>query len=441
MSEKRFCPECNSPLNGDELFCDNCGAELSAPAKKEEKSPAEVNSGVPTGKKQADGEDISRNNVMGSINKTTNTTTNTSNSLTKNSVDNSVSNVSNTLSKVDNSTKTVNNNTTIVMGGKGESEFCQVCGNPIDEKHARCPKCGKSICFDCKVQGKNRCIECEKKAGSEYRMAFQELLFTTQGNIGIAGRQMMNRKAEELDVEDKKKAIEDELIAVYKEQTKAQQPTIIPTAPTAPSKPETKPEVRPQANVNNEKEKGVGALNGRTPLSATSAAQSSKNNSNSGGSKPWIIIVAGVAVILLAYVLLGGNENKQTEPQQPVQEQTVTKKEPAAQEPKQPATEKKQETVSKPEEKTTSPAAEPKAEPKAAPKADPKYDEGMKAYESGDGIKALASFKASGSAQSLYMIGVIYENGCGNVAKNAMMARQNFKKAAQMGSEEAKARL
>ena len=121
-------------------------------AKKEEKSPAEVNSGVPTGKKQADGEDISRNNVMGSINKTTNTTTNTSNSLTKNSVDNSVSNVSNTLSKVDNSTKTVNNNTTIVMGGKGESEFCQVCGNPIDEKHARCPKCGKSICFDCKVQ-------------------------------------------------------------------------------------------------------------------------------------------------------------------------------------------------------------------------------------------------------------------------------------------------
>jgi TPR repeat protein len=39
------------------------------------------------------------------------------------------------------------------------------------------------------------------------------------------------------------------------------------------------------------------------------------------------------------------------------------------------------------------------------------------------------------------MIGVIYENGCGNVAKNAMMARQNFKKAAQMGSEEAKARL
>jgi TPR repeat protein len=39
------------------------------------------------------------------------------------------------------------------------------------------------------------------------------------------------------------------------------------------------------------------------------------------------------------------------------------------------------------------------------------------------------------------MLGVIYENGCGNVSKNAMMARKNFKKAAELGSAEAKAKL
>lgn len=39
------------------------------------------------------------------------------------------------------------------------------------------------------------------------------------------------------------------------------------------------------------------------------------------------------------------------------------------------------------------------------------------------------------------MLGVIYEKGCGNVAANAMMARKYYKKAAQQGSEEAKAKL
>jgi TPR repeat protein len=39
------------------------------------------------------------------------------------------------------------------------------------------------------------------------------------------------------------------------------------------------------------------------------------------------------------------------------------------------------------------------------------------------------------------MLGIIYEQGCGTVAKNAMKARQYFKKAAGMGHAEAKAKL
>lgn len=55
----------------------------------------------------------------------------------------------------------------------------------------------------------------------------------------------------------------------------------------------------------------------------------------------------------------------------------------------------------------------------------------MKAYKSGDALEAIKCFKSSGSAESNYMLGVIYEQGCGNVAANTMMARKYFKAAAK----------
>lgn len=435
MEDKRFCPECNAPLEGDEAFCDNCGASLkgvSAPIETEE------NSGTIASSRDSDGDDISRNNVMGNINKST--TNNTSNSVTTNKVDNSTStsNVTTNSSVTDNSV-VHNNNTTIVMGGKNEAEFCEVCGNPFEGKHARCPKCGKSICFDCKVKGKNRCIECEKKAINEYRLAFQELLMTTNGNIGVSGRQIMNRKAQELDVEDKKKAIEEELAELYKPQTKPQQPTVI----IAPEKPEPQlpnagstqtPEK--QNKVEKEPEqKGVGALSGRKPLVSTP-----KNSG--GGSKIGIYIIIGAIIIIAAYLLLvprGGDSTTTEQTKDPVEVAVEKENTPKAEQPKPQAAEKPQvvqqevqESVSKPEP--------PKTEP-AAPVTDSNYDAGMKAYNAGNGLEAIKFFKASGSAQSYYMLGLIYESGCGNVSKNAMMARQNFKKAAQMGSSEAKEKL
>ena len=65
----------------------------------------------------------------------------------------------------------------------------------------------------------------------------------------------------------------------------------------------------------------------------------------------------------------------------------------------------------------------------------------MKAYNAKNGLDAISHFKKSGSAKAYYMLGVIYESGCGNVSKNAMLARKNFKKAAELGSAEAKAKL
>ena len=77
----------------------------------------------------------------------------------------------------------------------------------------------------------------------------------------------------------------------------------------------------------------------------------------------------------------------------------------------------------------------------AVEKKDADYDAGMEAYEKGKGLDAIRLFKKSGSAKSYYMLGLIYENGCGTVGSNGMMARKNFKKAAEMGHEEAKSKL
>ena len=78
---------------------------------------------------------------------------------------------------------------------------------------------------------------------------------------------------------------------------------------------------------------------------------------------------------------------------------------------------------------------------KAKVKKDPNYDAAMEAYNEDNGLEAVRLFKKSGSAQAYYMLGVIYESGCGNVGANPMMARKFFKKAARMGSEDAQGKL
>lgn len=425
MSEKRFCPECNTLIEGNETFCTNCGAKVPAAAEAPAVAEKKENRRKEAPAKERDSEEIQRNNVMGSINKTTNTST--TNSITSNTIDNSStsSTVNNSSSSIDNST--VHNNTTIVMGGKEEPEFCGVCGAPFDGKHAKCPKCGKFICFDCRVKEKNRCVECEKKAVNEYRAAYRELLLTTGGDIGVAGKQMMHRKAQELDVMDVKKKIEEELNELYKPQQKAEQPDIIPAAPQTTA---NRIERAPQRE--NREEKGVGAISGRKPLEAPVA------KSQSSGSKTWMFAAAAIVVAAAIFIFAGGGDNKSATPEQAeVTEAPAAAPKVEVQKPKEtPAAVK---TEQQPVQQTA-PAAK-KETPAPAKATDSNYEAGMKAYNSGDGLGALKSFKASGSAQSYYMIGVIYESGCGNVSKNAMMARQNFKKAANMGSEEAKAKL
>ena len=397
MSKEKKCPNCGEMVDLDERFCPECGSEV----------PAEVQPVMEQGDKPLIGAGA-RTNVTGGISQTTNT----QNHVNTSNVDNS-STVTNT--------STVNHNTTYVVNEK-KKEFCEVCGNPLEEKHARCPKCGKEICLDCKVKGKTRCIECEKKAMNEYRVAFQQLLLTTNGSIGVAGRQMMNQKARELDLEDVKTQIEKELMEMFKPTPKPVQPEVAPMASTA--------------TANNtrvaEEAKGVGSLDGRKPIKP--------KGGNGGNSMVWIIIVLVLVAVIAVFVLLGGGESK---------EENTTDPAPASTEQVQSSEPQKRTAPSK--SASSAPAAQKKTESApeqtAAPvqsavtKIDANYEAGMKAYEAGNGLDAINAFKKSGSAKAYYMLGVIYENGCGNVGKNAMMARKNFKKAAQMGSEEAKAKL
>ena len=75
------------------------------------------------------------------------------------------------------------------------------------------------------------------------------------------------------------------------------------------------------------------------------------------------------------------------------------------------------------------------------PPTDKDYETGMEAYRNNDGIEALKYFELSSSADSYYMIGLIFENGCGTIAKNPLKAEQYYIKAAKMGSQKAKAKL
>lgn len=382
MNDK-FCPECGTKIEDNERFCQNCGAEI--PLEEPQNDTSVIGAGA-------------RANIMGGINKTTNT----NNNINTSNVDNS--------STINNSS-TVNNSTTYVMNGQ-KSEYCGVCGNSLEEKHSRCPKCGKEICQDCKVKGKNRCIECEKKAINEYRVAFQQLLLTTNGNIGVAGRQMMNQKARDLDVEDSIKKIEEELTEVYKPSEKAIQPEIAPIATAATTA-----------------AKSLNSINAKSSYSEVAPKQS--------GSRSWIIILAIVVVICVVIFALPKGEDKSatTETKTETVETTT-----------QPAVSAPKVTTTQPSTPVTTSTPAPTSQPKATTQQkveikDTNFEAGMKAYNAGEGLDAINYFNKSGSANAYYMLGVIYENGCGNVEKNALLARKNFKKAAKLGSEEAKAKL
>ena len=422
-TSERRCPECNAIIKPNESFCLNCGATV--PQEENvvlagQGSVADTLDVNPDALSASNEDSISRSNIMGSVNKTNNTTVNNESTTTVNdcssTTTNNTQNVNtnvinrNSSTSTSNSNNVTNTNNTIIHQ-QAAPEFCTVCGKSLNNGNkARCPKCQKTICSDCLVSGKNRCTECEKKALDEYRLAFQELVYTTNGNIGVAGERVMKRKAEELNVVESATKIEDDIMALFRS---------------------SKREEQQQQSVQAEESKGVGSLSGRTPLTMS---KEEKKSNGGGTSKSIFAVILVIVVAVVGYFYFAGGDKETEKVIETKNEQIDAKKEAEVKNEAEPKTA----VQSEPQK----PAQAKPVQKKAAPVVkDNNYEEGMKAYEANNGVEAVKKFKASGSAKSQYMIGIIYENGCGSIAKNAMKARQAFKEAAKLGSEEAKAKL
>lgn len=184
----------------------------------------------------------------------------------------------------------------------------------------------------------------------------------------------------------------------------------------------------PQTSPNSNAQKGIGAIAG-------GQGDKPKTGGNSNGNMTKIIAACvGLAVVIALFFFLKTpgdttTPSKENTPQEQVEEVAESN-----------YTSGEVSSEAAPEVRTA-PASIKKTAPAAEKATDSNYEKGMKAYNSKDGLEAIKCFKSSGSAESNYMLGVIYEQGCGNVAANAMMARKYFKTAAKMGSEAAKAKL
>ena len=214
----------------------------------------------------------------------------------------------------------------------------------------------------------------------------------------------------------------------------AQQPNQGPGIPDFNPGQPFQPNPTPQAVSDSNASKGIGAIAG-----GQGNKPKTGNNTNSNTKTIIAACIGLVVVIGLFFIIKTPGDN------------SIPQEENAIPESVEKATGSSDTESSAADRPSISTEAAPEANEPAATKkqtkapvekaTDSNYEKGMKAYKSGDALEAIKCFKSSGSAESNYMLGVIYEQGCGNVAANTMMARKYFKAAAKMGSEAAKAKL
>ena len=181
----------------------------------------------------------------------------------------------------------------------------------------------------------------------------------------------------------------------------AQQP--VPPIFTAPA----------QSTTTEEGQKGLGSIDGRRPAHAES-------------SKKWWIAVVAVAVVAIVAIMMIPEKEEETTSTQLTTAPAVAPKE------NKPNSTEKTTTTKPTAQKATAETVVATSTTNAqatAKTVDQNYESGMKAFKAGDGLAAIQAFKASGSKESLRMIGKIYEEGCGSVEANAMMARKYYKEA------------
>ncbi|MBQ2434889.1 MAG: hypothetical protein II269_02000 [Bacteroidaceae bacterium] len=167
------------------------------------------------------------------------------------------------------------------------------------------------------------------------------------------------------------------------------------------------------------------------------AEQTKKGDSSNGSSSKWVFLLLVVIIIMGAYFLLGKGSSVEQNVEVVIDKEQVDgpKSEKESGDKSDPINEKEEqeEPGQGPGDKTPPPVQPPT--PKPQPKVDANYEAGMAAYNAGEGLEAIKKFKASNSAKANYMIGVIYENGCGNIPANASMAHKYYKIAEEKGNK------
>lgn len=143
-----------------------------------------------------------------------------------------------------------------------------------------------------------------------------------------------------------------------------------------------------------------------------------------------------LGIVISAITLLTGCESRK----KPVRKEIVIVKVPVPQPVPAPSAVAPDSAVGAPDTVAEIPVVEETPAPEPAV-PDAPYEEGMTAFEAGNGLGAIQSFNRSTYPEAYYMLGIIYEQGCGTIGKNPMLARKNFKKAAEMGSVAAQTKL
>lgn len=337
------------------------------------------------------------------------------------------------------------------------NNFCPSCGEPVTADMKTCPNCGEMLVDEAPAQTpENAALKKAKAVLEETEASKDGIQVGSRSNVvgDIMGRKIETQSMTEnththveanttnsvntSNVDNSQKVVNSNtnnvtynIIYQNAGQGGPQMPNQGPGIPGFnPAQPQPA-NPTPQTAPNTESPKGIGAIAG-------GQGDQPKTGGSSGGNMKTIIAVCvGLVVAVGLFLVLRTPGETTTPPQENTPQEEVTGKR---------ATER---PAAKPEatyeesapEVRTAPARTKKAAAPAQKTTDANYEKGMKAYQSKDGLEAVKCFKSSGSAEANYMLGVIYEQGCGNVSANAMMARKYFKTAAKMGSEAAKAKL
>lgn len=334
------------------------------------------------------------------------------------------------------------------------NKFCPSCGEPTTPDMKSCPNCGENLMDETPAKAnENEALKKAQAILEETETSKDGIQVGSRSNVvgGITGRKIETQSMTENNnthveanttnsvstshVDNSQKVVNSNTSNVTYNiiyQNAGQGGPQMPNQ--GPGIPDFNPGQSMQANPipptasNSNNPKGIGAIAG-------GQGDKPKTGGSSNGNMTKIIAACvGLAVVIgLFFVLKSPGDtptpSKENTPQEQVEEVAGSS-----------YTSGEVSSEAAPEIKTA-PASTKKTAPAAEKVTDSNYENGMKAYNSKDGLEAIKCFKSSGSAESNYMLGVIYEQGCGNVAANAMMARKYFKTAAKMGSEAAKAKL